>query len=269
VAAHPMKGVMSSVPVMLAAVLPLLLWVWFQSATGCWPGFLLMLPVLGLISLNMLESALLRRRALAGMYLRPDSFVARWLCRRTWLMIWQVTKALVLVLLLFVEATAWPPWLWVVLLLDLLLFPFLYALLRRWLTPQLQAGRRDILARQLLVIVNTLLLILVITTGRMAQPRPDYSSLDWQEAATHASEQTRVGCELIAPLARLAALRDALLERLVAESVTLSHSMWLGLLGWLLYFFWSGLVFWALSRLLSAGLGLRHTLAYLLDESCG
>ncbi len=250
---------------LLFSALPLAAWWAWHDKGGCWLSFLLLLPVTGFMTLNMLETALMRRRALAGMYLRPQSFLARLLCRKSFLAAWQVIKAVVLALLLFMEAPAWPAWLWAVLGLDLLLLPVLYLWLQGWLAGQVRQGRRNILSRRLLLGLNTGILVGVLAVTQLFIPRADYTGLGWRETAIQAAEKVDTACDYLAPLVRLGAMRDALGSRLVQ---TLPRQGWPGLGAWLLYFLWSGLVFWAWSRLMLGGLGAGQALEYLEEKRC-
>jgi hypothetical protein len=252
----------------LIAILSLLLWGNLHESAGCGLLFVLMLPAVALIALNMLETALMRRRALVGMYLQPGSLLSRLLCRKAFLMIWQILKAVVLGFVLFVESTGWSLWVWGLLGLDLLLLYPAYAGLRIWLAGQVKEIRRNIVARRVLVSLNTLVLLMLLVVGQMLMPRTDYSDMSWQEAATLVAEDVQMDCDIMAPLVRLAALRDALTERLMVRSMLTAGSAWTGLGIWLLYFLWSGLVLWAWSRLLIGALGARDALRYLEERTC-
>ncbi|WP_456373103.1 hypothetical protein [Thiolapillus sp.] len=256
---------LSSLLWMLSAILPLLLWVRFQSAAACGLAFVLLAPVTAFMALNMLETALMRRRALIGMYLEPGSFLARLLCRKKFLAAWQVIKAVALALILFVEAPAWPVWLWSLLALNLILLPLVYSRIRKWIAPQLRAGRRNIVARRLFLSLNTAVLLLVLVVAQMFVPRSDYSRMSWEETSRHAVATAEIGCEYLAPLARLAALRDALTEWLIQR---IPNHAWARAGAWVAYFLWSGLVFWAWNRLMLGGLGARDALRMLEDRSC-
>lgn len=263
-----MRGGIFDLLLMFLATLSLLLWGNLHESIGCGLLFVLMLSVVGLIALNMLEAALMRRRALLGMYLQPGSMLSRLLCRKTFLMMWQILKAVVLGFLLFVESTGWPVWVWGLLGLDLLLLYPTYLWLRRWVTGQVKSKRQNIVARRMLLTLNTLLLLLLLVVGQMLTPRTDYSTMNWQETATLAAEDVRVGCNILAPLVRLTAVRDALTERLMVRNMHVAANAWAGLGVWSLYFLWSGLVLWAWSRLLIGALGARDALRYLEESTC-
>ncbi len=260
-----MNPVIASFLSSLLPALPLAAWWGLHDKAGCWLPFMLLLPATGFMALNMLETALMRRRALAGMYLRPQSVLARLLCRKSFLAAWQVVKAVVLALLLFMEAPGWPAWLWVVLGLDLLLLPVMYQWLRGWLAGQVRQERRNILARWLLLGLNTGLLVGVLAVAQLFISRADYAGLGWRETAIQSAEKVDTACDYLAPLVRLGGMRDALASRLVQA---LPRQGWPTLGAWLLYFMWSGLVFWAWSRLILGGLGAGQALKYLEDDRC-
>ena len=253
---------------MLFPGLLLLGWVMWSDSLPCVGVLLLMLPVLALIVLNMLEVALLRRRALVGMYLEGESWLSRLMCRKAVLFLWQVTKATVLVFILFVEALDWPPWFWLLLLLDIPVLFFTSHRLEQSLQGQVKAGAQGIIARRLLVTVNTLILALLLAGGWMFEPQTDYRDMSWQATAVYAAQQEQLHCELLAPLARTKAVQQALVERLVRQGLEMLTNTWGKLAGWLLFFFWSGLSLWAWSRMLLAPLIQKVDLDRLMHKGC-
>ncbi|WP_294078524.1 hypothetical protein, partial [Thiolapillus sp.] len=174
---------------MLFPCLLLLGWAMWSDSLPCVGVLLLMLPVLALIVLNMLEVALLRRRALVGMYLEGENWLSRLMCRKAVLFLWQVTKATVLVFILFVEALDWPPWFWLLLMMDIPVLFFTSHRLEQSLQGQVKAGAQGIIARHLLVTVNTLILALLLAGGWMFEPQTDYRDMSWQATAVYAAQQ--------------------------------------------------------------------------------
>lgn len=253
---------------MLFPGLLLLGWAMWSDSLPCAGVLLLMLPVLALIVLNMLEVALLRRRALVGMYLKGESWLSRLMCRKAVLFLWQVTKATVLVFILFVEALDWPPWFWLLLLVDIPVLFFTSHRLEQSLQGQVKAGAQGIIARRLLVTVNTLILALLLAGGRMFEPQTDYRDMSWQETAVYAAQQEQLHCELLAPLVRTKAVQQALVERLVRQGLEILTNTWGKLAGWLLFFFWSGLSLWAWSRMLLAPLIQKTDLDRIIHKGC-
>jgi len=254
---------------MLLSGLLLLGWAVWSDSLSCAGVLLLMLPVLALIVLNMLEVALLRRRALVGMYLEGESWLSRLMCRKAVLLLWQVIKATVLVFILFVEALDWPLWFWLLLLVvDIPLLFFTSQRLVQSLQGQVKAGAQGIIARRLLVTVNTLILALLLAGGRMFEPQTDYRNMSWQETAVYAAQQEQLHCELLAPLVRTKAVQQALVERLVRQGLEMLTNTWGKLAGWLLFFFWSGLSLWAWSRMLLAPLIQKVDLDRIMHKGC-
>lgn len=249
----------------------LLVWLWlltwflFRHQAGCLPLALLLVPVVGLIALNMLESALLRRRARVHMFLREEGWLARWLSRRLLLMIWQVAKALLFALILFVEMLSWPLWILWALLADLLMLSLLHAGLKQGLSGQVKPGYSGFVTRRLLVGVNTLVLALGIASGQFFSLHPDYRSLTWQETVVEAAGRTEVGCELIAPVARATAVRDAIGWRLMEVGAEHAPGRTTAIAGWLLFLLSSLLFLWAWSRLLMGALISRTELVVILE----
>jgi len=253
---------------MLLPGLLLLGWTLEKDSLSCTGVFLLMLPVSGLVALNMLEVALLRRRALVGMYLQGESWLSRLMCRKMLLLLWQVVKATVLVFILFVEALDWPPWFWLLLLGDI---PVLF-LASHWLhgklRSQVKSGALGIITRRLLVTANTLMLALMLAGGQMFVLQTDYSGMSWQETAVYAAQQETLRCELLAPLARAKAVQQALAGRLIRQSLETLSNTWGRLAGWLLFFFWSGLSLWAWSRMLLAPLIQKADMDRIIVRGC-
>ncbi len=235
---------------MLFPCLLLLGWAMWSDSLPCVGVLLLMLPVLALIVLNMLEVALLRRRALVGMYLEGENWLSRLMCRKAVLFLWQVTKATVLVFILFVEALDWPPWFWLLLMMmDIPVLFFTSHRLEQSLQGQVKAGAQGIIARHLLVTVNTLILALLLAGGWMFEPQTDYRDMSWQATAVYAAQQ-------------------ALVEKLVRQGLEMLTNTWGKLAGWLLFFFWSGLSLWAWSRMLLAPLIQKTDLDRIMHKGC-
>lgn len=246
----------------------LLGWVIWRDSLACSAVFALMLPVVGLIALNMLEVALMRRRAMVGMYLHGGSWLSRLLCRKVLLSIWQVIKATFFTFVLFMAVLDWQAWFWMLLLADALLVLVLNQRLLALLQTQVKAAQEGIIARQILVTANTLLLALLLASGQMFESQPDYKNLSWQDTAIHAAQKEQLQCELLAPLVRVQAMQQALAGRFVRRGLeTVEHS-WGRVVGWLLFFFWSGLSLWAWSRMLLGTLISRLDMDRMTRHSC-
>ncbi|WP_456379428.1 hypothetical protein [Thiolapillus sp.] len=235
---------------MLTPGLVLAAWSMWKDSLPCLVVLVLMFPVLGLIALNMLEVALMRRRAMVGMYLRSDGWLSRLLSRKLLLMLWQVIKATFFTFVLFLAALDWPAWLWWVLLADAFLVYTVHGWLRALLQTQVKPGQGGIIARRILVTANTLLLVLLLATGQMFEKQIAYKNISWQETVLHAAQQEQLACDLVSPLVRLQAVQHALAGRFVHQGLESLDSNWSRIAGWLLFFFWSGLSLWAWSRML-------------------
>jgi len=245
----------------------LLGWSMGKDSLSCMPALLLMLPVAGLIALNMLEVSLMRRRAMVGMYLHSASRLARLLCRKLFLLLWQVLKAAFFTFILFVEVLDWSAWFWLVLLTDALALFVMNHRLQQMLQGQVKAGQEGIIARRILVTLNTLVLVLLLATGQLFERQIDYRDLSWQETAMHAAQQ-QLQCELLAPLVRVQAIQQALAGRFVRQGLESVSSSWSRIFGWLLFFFWSGLSFWAWSRMLLGTLICKPDIERMVRQGC-
>ena len=253
---------------MYLPVLLLLAWGLWKDRLPCMVVFVLMLPVLGLIALNMLEVALMRRRALVGMYLQEYSWLSRLLCRKGLLLLWQVAKATFFTFVLFVEAQDFPPWLWLLLILDVGLIYLANGWLGRLLHIQVKTGRQGIVGRRLLVTANTLLLAVLVAGGQLFESRADYGGLSWQQTISYAAQQPQLRCDVLAPLARLQAAQQVLAERFVRQGTDMLDSSWSKVLGWLIFFLWSALYLWAWSRLILGTLIRKADLDGLARPGC-
>jgi hypothetical protein len=227
----------------------LLGWHVIGSEFSCVGVFLLLLPILAFIFLNMLETATMRRRAWVRMYLRSDTWLAKLLCRKTLLILWQLVKATLLAFVLLIESRNWAGWLWWVLAADVLLMYWLTAR-RPVFVRQIKPGFQAFVGRQWLVVVNTLALLVALSSGQLFVPHTDYALFDWQQTAVHAAAQVNLDCELISPLARAQAVQQAWMEKGVHQGLNSLDTRWGQLMGWLVFFFWSGLSLWAWSRML-------------------
>lgn len=89
--------------------------------------------------------------------------------------------------------------------------------LEQSLQGQVKAGAQGIIARHLLVTVNTLILALLLAGGWMFEPQTDYRDMSWQATAVYAAQQ-------------------ALVEKLVRQGLEMLTNTWGKLAGWLLFF---------------------------------
>lgn len=244
----------------------LVAWIGLAPTLGCGGLLILLLPAVSLLGWNMLESAMMRRRAFVNQYLVPGRLLSRSLSRHLFLTLWQIVKAMVLAVVLMVTALKWPGWMLLLLLLDVLVALALYHLLLRLMQRQARPWVAGILARRLLVWGNAMLLVLVVVAGELVTEHPDYRPRDWSGTLGEALSSVQVACELFAPLARAGAGQEAIAWRLMQLGVEGVSSDHLVLLAWLLFLAASTLALWAWSRLLSGSLIDARGLAFLAGE---
>lgn len=256
-----MAGEINKLARLVLAWVWLVAWVRLAPELGCGGLLALLVPAVMLVAWNMLEPAVMRRRAFVRQYLLPARLLSRWLSRHLLLTLWQILKAILLVAVLMVTALQWPGWMLPVLLLDVLMALALHQLLLRFLQRQARPWVAAILARRLLVWANALLLVLVVVAGELVTEHPDYRPTDWSGTLGDALSTIRVGCDLFAPLARAGAGQEAIAWRLMQLGMEGVSSEQLALVAWVIFLGASTLALWAWSRLLSGllmdGRGLR------------
>ncbi|HHH12779.1 MAG TPA: hypothetical protein ENJ98_00925 [Thiolapillus brandeum] len=232
----------------------LVAWIVLAPGLGCAGVLLLLLPAVTLVAWNMLEPAVMRRRAFVTRYLLPGSLLSRWLSRHLLLSLWQILKSVVLVTVLLVTALQWPAWVLLLLLADTLLALGLYHLLLRLLRQEARPEVAGVLARRLLAWSNAGLLVAAVAAGELWTAHPDYRPLDWSGTLDEALSSVQVGCDLLAPLARAGAGQEAIAWRLMQLGMEGISSEYLGLAAWVIFLAASTLAIWAWSRLLSGSL---------------
>ena len=241
----------------------LVAWIRLAPWLGCAGVVVLMVPAVTVLAWNMLEPALLRRRAFRFQYLRPERWLWRLLSRRFLLSLWQILKAMVLVAVILVAALQWPGWMLLLLLGDLLVVLLLYRLLLHLLQRQVRASVAGILARRLLVWLNFLLLVPAVALGQLVTGHPDYRPLGWSGTLDAALSQVQVGCDLLAPWVRAGAGQEAITWRLMQLGMEGISNEYLALAAWFLFLLTSTLALWGWSRLLAGTLIDRRGLALL------
>lgn len=243
---------------MLMAWAWLFAWYLFHEQAGCLVVSLLMFPVIALIGFNILEVTLMRKHAFAHMYLAEHSWLGQLLTRKFMSTVWAVIKSLVFTFILFAEASGWSLWIWILLFFDILLLAAVHGWLNQLLGSQVKHGQAGIISRRILVTFNTMLLSIIIASGQFLTAQPDYRSYSWQETIAYAASMSQAKCEIIAPLARLKSVKDAVGWRLAANGLSGLQSMAAAILGWLIFLLSSSLSLWAFSRMLSGSL-IRQT----------
>jgi hypothetical protein len=251
-----------------------LAWGWLLSwgltfhRLPCPAVLLFAVPVALAILLGMVESALLRRRALAGMYLRPEGALFRLLRGGVILAGWQALKAILFAILLLMAATQWETTHWAVLGLDALLLAGLFGLVRRRLAGQVRPGFDALFARQLLVYLNTVLFVAVLAWVEFHLPHPDYRQASLAEAVLSAVSQV-TACDAVGILVRGGAASQAAGWWLAQTWLTRPEIAPLAGLGWLLFLAWSATFMWGYSRLLLGALVSPGGLLEMLETPIG
>ncbi len=217
---------------------------------NCFWLMLALFPVAALIALSLVDAATQRRRVFAQMYLRTDSRLYRFMNGKILLMLWQGSKAGVLALILVVQAILWPDWIWWLLGADALLLYVSWQLTRYCLASQVRSTLQATLARRLLVPLNTLICSLLIAYIWFISPQPDYRQQDLRQTLQTAAEQVELSCAVIAPLARLQEMAEALGLHVLQSATEKLHNPLILITAWMGFLINSALFTWAYSRLL-------------------
>lgn len=228
----------------------LLAWHYNYPDLECAHAVIWIAPLVAIIALGMLEGALYHRRALLGMYLRERSWLFILLKGGLVLVVWQVIKALFFAALLLIESPGWGPQIWFILGLDALLIVIAHALLRRLFTRHVRSGFDGVLTRQLLVTINTLLLVVAIVYVELHSEQLDYREMGLLNAMRYGAAQVQGDCDAIAAAVRVGEAKRAggwyLAQRWLGES----GDRGVALAGWLLFLLASVGFVWGYSRLL-------------------
>ncbi len=252
---------------LMLAWLWLAAWIHLAPWLGCMTTVLFMTPAVMVLAWNMLEPALLRREAFVAHYLRRERWLGRLLSRRLLLSLWQILKAMVLAMALMMAAIQWPDWMPALLAADLVVVLLLYRFLVRFLARQARPAVAGSLARRSLVWLNFLLLVPAVAAGQLLASHPDYREMGWNATLAHALSEVRVGCDLLAPLARAGAAQEAIAWRLMQLGLDKISNEHLALGAWLLFFLTTTLALWSWSRLLAGALTGHRGLHLLAGRS--
>lgn len=248
-----------------------LLWTWHRlhADLPCWLALAWMLPAAVLIFLGMLESALLRRRAWLGMYLRADSGWFRWLRGGVFMVSWQALKASLFAAVLLVAVLQWPPSYWLVLLADALLLWGIARWATGWLVSTVRPGFAPRIVRRALVPVNTLVCGAVLVALAYYSPHPDYRGGGLLAALEAGMAGVEAHCAELGLLARLDAALEAGGWWFAQAWLGRPEWQWLAPVGWLGFLGASMAFVWGYSRLLlGAQVGPRGLFGWL-DEVKG
>jgi hypothetical protein len=248
--AHRPAGLVGVGARMLLAWGWLLAWhTWYGSAP-CLLALGFLVPMVFFVLLGVTETALLRRRAVLSMYLRPESWLFRLLRGGAVLIAWQTIKALALGVLLLVASVSWEPEVWAVLGLDALLLALLFRAADGLLGPHARPGYAGMLVRRLLVPINSGLLLLAVVVVELHTAQPDLRGISLVEAIEAQVAQAGAACAGVAILARAAAALDALGWWLAETQLTRPELVAVAPAAWLAFLAVSLGFVWAYSRLL-------------------
>lgn len=186
-------------------------WSSAAAAIGCRGGALLLLPLWVLMTLSGIEWPWTRRTVFVQQYLEAKGVLARWMRRRSLLLIWQGLKSLALALVLLVSVLAFDAAEWLVLAADILLLAVLVFLADWALHGQLKTWCAGVVTRQWVHRTNALLLWLALLTLLFFGAHEDYHEMRLAEVVRFSATQVAVGCDALAVLARLSAVSEAVL----------------------------------------------------------
>lgn len=186
--------------------------VWSVAAgrLGCGGSAVALALAAGLMTLSGAEVAFYRRQAFVSHYLHSGGLLFRLLSRRTPMLIWQGTKALVLALLLLIGVPTYALPQWLLLLADVPVLVWLLAALSSLLRGEVQEAYLDPMTRHWAMGINAMLLWFAWVLLMYFSPQENYGSLRWEEVVAFSAAQPAVGCDALAVLARLAAVGEAL-----------------------------------------------------------
>lgn len=200
----PRPLAMVAVPLWLAA------WQWSSPLVDCLVGAVFLLGIWSMLTASAYEWALLRRLGFIAHYLRTDGLLARWLMRRTLLLLWNALKNLPAALLLFTAALSLNRAEWLILSADVLFMALVLGLTSRLLDREAAERYARPLARVWAHRINALALWAALVTLSFFSPHPDYRGLSWEPVARAAAGQVDAGCDVVETLGRLDAVGEAL-----------------------------------------------------------
>jgi len=258
---------LQSLLLMSLAWLWLYTWSLLQAYSPCWVWLVFITPVITIMALGMLESALMRRHALVGMYLKPSGWLYQLVRGGMFMLIWQIIKALGFGLFLFVEMAIWSAWVWGLLLFDVLVLWALFQSITHWLRPYLKPGYAEMFTRHYLVLINTALGACLFAFISFYMPHTNYSELSWQAAADYAVRQVTVECDVLAALARISALKEVTGWWVAQNWLPQVPNSTLAIGGWVLFFLSAAAFFWGFSRFVLGILVAPNQLLAKLDKS--
>ncbi|ALG67699.1 hypothetical protein [Beggiatoa leptomitoformis] len=240
---------------------------WVHVWLDCWLVILALLPIVGIIAISMLESALVHRRAFINTYLNPDNWLYRLLRGGFIMATWQIIKALFFGLFLLVEVISWDFWVWLVLLIDVVFIFIAYRVINNCLAIYFRPAYSTIISRHYLVIINTVLFSIILTIVSFYTPHADYREITWQLAVDYETTKIQIACDEFATLARLSVTKNTLSWWLAQHYLTGTNtSPQIAIGAWLLFLLSSTAFMWGYSRLLLGALVSPSRVFDLLDN---
>ncbi len=244
----------------------LLLWTAFGSHSGCVGTVAINVILAAIIAAGGIEYGLLRRRAWVGMYLRLDSQLYRLLRGGLVIITLEIAKALLIALILLLQALFWPLWIWLALGLDVVIFVALHQALQRRLHRHVQAGFSGMLTRAVLLRVHTIALTLVISVGLFLTPAYDYGEFSLLKAIEHGATLVRVPCPWLETLIHVIAAWNTFGWWLTQHTLAIDAIRPLAIFAWLVFLLASATFTWGWTRLLAGTLLQPGALSRLLCD---
>ncbi len=228
-------------------------WVLFIEYSHCALSAALVMVIGVGIFLAGSESVLLKRHILVRAVLSRHGWLAWVLSLKTFLLLWQVLKALVLALFLAVSLflLRWPQW--GVLFADILLIGALLAMFTRLLRHEIHPLYLGPLVRIWAHRLNVVVLWLGLMLALLYSAREDYTAMSFADVVHYTAANLHIGCDALAVLSRLLVLLDAALwwaaQRIFA-GIDEPQQLLLAWLAFIAAFGASFLIAWCYSRMM-------------------
>jgi hypothetical protein len=233
--------------------LGLYLWPWLADRLGCVAAALFITPYWAVATLGGMEHAILKRQAFIAQYLTPGGKLGRLLQPGLLVLSIQTGKALVLTLVLLIGYLSLPPALRLTLLLNLLFLPLLVKSVEKILVGEVKSEAFPRLVRYWCQWINALMLWPLLTLILMYSTQIDYTGMNWQAVAHHGAAQVETSCDVLAFLARIQAVSQALMLWAAQNLFAGLDNAGQIILAWTFFMAWFGVSFfiaWGYSRVL-------------------
>jgi uncharacterized membrane protein len=232
----------------------LLLWRSSADRLGCTLSAVFLVLVVLLVALSATEVAFYRRHAFLAQFLQPGSILFRLLRRKSLVVLFQLVRSVLLGLVVLISALMFEPAEWLALFVDVVLMQILLLAFSELLRAQVKTPYRLPLARHWALRANAAVLWASLVLIQFFSAHEDYTGLRWEDVALFSASRLNLGCDVLAVLARLHALGEAL-------ALWAGQNLLVGLgrpaqalMAWLVFvasFGASFLVAWAYSRVLA------------------